>query len=355
MQLDYKHNWTEARERLIAFWNMEVIDRPCISVRAPRQRRRPVPAPADFRTKWTDPDFVAESYDASHEAAYFGGEAMPNTSLMVGYCYSYGAPLHYAEQTIWQEPIIDSWDAPPSLAFNEADPCWQQICAVVSRCLEVSEGKWMTSFPNIHQPNDHLSVLRNSSEFCLDLIDHPQEIKRALRQLLDSWFDAYERLHAMLARTQEGSITWLPVWCPWSRSKTLQSDISCAMSPAMFEEFIVPELEEMSDRLDGTLYHLDGPGALQHLDRLLRMDGIHAIQWTAGTGNPEGLAWLDLYKQIQAAGKGVVVSLTYDEVETAVRELEPEGLFILTSAGSPEDAEGLLERAAAITKAKCRG
>ena len=354
MQLAYKHNWAEARERLIAFWNMGVIDRPCISVPAPQKQRRPVPAPADFRAKWTDPDHVAESYDASHEATYFGGEAMPSTSLMVGYCFSYGAPLHYAEQTIWQKPIIESWDHPPSLAFDESDPNWRQVWAVVSRCLEVSEGKWMTSFPNIHQPNDHLAVLRNSGEFCLDLIDHPNEIKRALRLLLDNWFEVYERLHGILSRTQEGSITWLPVWCPWSRSKTLQSDISCAMSPAMFEEFIVPELLEIAGRLDGTLYHLDGPGALQHLDRLLRIDGIHAIQWTAGTGNPGGLAWLDLYKRIQAAGKGVVISLAYDEVETAVRELEPEGLFILTNAASPDDAEALLKRAAAITRVRAR-
>jgi len=101
---------------------------------------------------------------------------------------------------------------------------------------------------------------------------------------------------------------------------------------------------EISDWLDGSIYHFDGPGALQHLDRLLTIDGLHAIQWTPGTGNPEGLAWLDLYKQIQAGGKGVVVSLKYDEVETAVKELSPEGLFIMTSAESPEAAEALLEK-----------
>jgi len=350
MDLAYKHNWPEARERLEAFWHMDIIDRPCISVRAPEKPRRPVPAPPDYKTKWTDPDYVAESYDASHEVTYFGGEAMPNTSLMAGYCLSYGAPLHYAEQTIWQEPIIKSWDDPPEFAIDEDDAGWQQVQKVVTRCLEVSEGKWMTSFPNIHQPNDHLAVLRGSAEFCLDLIDHPKDLKRALRQLLDSWYVIYERIQPMLSKMQDGSITWLPVWCPWPKCKTLQSDISCAISPTMFEEFIAPELEELTRYLDGTIYHLDGPGALQHLDRLLGIEGLHAIQWTAGTGNPEGLAWLDLYKRIQAAGKGVVVSLKYDEVETAVRELEPEGLFILTSASSPDAAEALLEKAVAIAK-----
>ncbi len=350
MQLAYKHNWPEARERFEAFWQMEIIDRPCISVPAPLKPRRPTPAPADYKTKWAAPEYVAQSYDAAHEATYFGGEAMPNTSLMAGYCVSYGAPLHYAEQTIWQEPIIDSWDNPPSLEFDENAPGWQRCWQVAQRCLEVSEGKWMTGVPNLSQPNDHIALLRESGRFCMDLIDHPNEIKAGMRKLLDNWFVMHDRLSTMLSKTQEGSITWLPVWCPWPRSMTLQSDISCMMSPAMFEEFIAPELEEMADRLDGAIYHLDGPDALHHLDRLLAVDGLHAIQWTPGTGQADGLAWLDLYKRIQAGGKGVVASLKYDEVETAVRELKPEGLFIMTNASSPDAAEALLARAEEITK-----
>ena len=344
MDLAYKHNWPEARERLEAFWHMEIVDRPCIAVTAREKQARPVAPPKDFREKWTDPDYVAESYDAGHEATYFGGEAMPNTSLMAGYCFSYGAALHYAEQTIWQNPIIESWDTAPDLVLNESDPGWQQVLKVVERCVAVSAGKWMTGFPNIHQPNDHVAMLRESSSFCLDMVDHPKELKRCLRQALDNWLAIQDRIRPMLMRHQEGSISWLPVWCPWPKSMTLQSDISCMVSPAMFEDLIAPELVEISDWLDGSIYHFDGPNALQHLDRLLTIEGLHAIQWTPGTGNPEGLAWLDLYKQIQAGGKGVVVSLKHDEVETAVRELKPEGLFIMTSAESPDAAEALLER-----------
>jgi hypothetical protein len=126
------------------------------------------------------------------------------------------------------------------------------------------------------------------------------------------------------------------------------------LSPAMFEEFIAPELEELCEWLDGASYHLDGPGALQHLDRLLALKRLHAIQWTPGTGNPEGLAWLELYQRIQAGGKGVIISLPPDEVETAVRELRPEGLFIYTWAASPDAAEALLERATQITRDRPR-
>jgi hypothetical protein len=352
VDLAYKHNWPETRQRLEAFWRMEILDRPCIAVTAPRCRPRPVPPPVDCRQKWTDPEYVAQSYDAGHEAAYFGGEAIPATSLMVGYAHGYGAPLDFAEQTIWQSPIIHSWDEPPALVLDEADWGWAQVQRVVARCLEVAAGKWLVGFPNIHQPNDHLALLRGGEAFCLDLYDHPREMKRALRRLLDNWYTVFERIRGLCSRTQEGSTNWLGIWCPWAKCMTLQSDISCALSPAMFEEFIAPELEELTAWLDTSIYHLDGPGALQHLDRLLALRRLHAIQWTPGTGQAQGVAWLDLFRRIQAAGKGVVIYLPYEEVETAARELRPEGLFILTWARSPEAAEALLAKAAEITAGK---
>ena len=348
MDLAYKHNWPETRERMNAYWAGEIIDRPCIAVTAPRQPARPLAPAPDYKTLWADPDYVAELYDVQHEATYFGGEAMPGTSLMVGYCFGYGAPLRYSEQTVWQDPIIHDWADPPSLELREDEPQWRMVQSVVRRCAEVSAGKWMTGWPNIHQPNDHLSLLRGTQPFLVDLLDNPHAIRRALRTLLDNWRVMYDRLSVLLP-AQEGSIGWLSLWCPGRRSATLQSDVSCMMSPAMFEEFVAPELEELCEWADGATYHLDGPGALQHLDRLLALKRLHAIQWTPGTGAASGLAWLDLFKRIQEAGKGVVISLAPDEVETAVRELKPEGLFIGTWAASPDAAEALLEKAVQIT------
>lgn len=344
MDLAYKPNWPEARERLLAFWQMEIIDRPCIAVTAPLKPPRPLPDPLDYEALWTDPDHVAQSYDAAHEATYFGGEAMPATSLMVGYCFGYGAPAHYGPETVWLDPIIDDWGTPPSLQVSEDDLAWQRVQAVVRRCAEVSSGRWMTGWPNIHQPNDHLSLLRGTRDLCLDLVDRPDDVKRALQQLRHGYYAMFERISDLLSG-QEGSIGWLSLWCPHRRGVTLQSDFSCMLSPAMFEEFIAPEVEDMSEWFGGATYHLDGPGALQHLDRLLTIRGLHAIQWTPGAGQPQGLAWLDLYRRIQERGKGLIVFLGADEVEPALRELKPEGLFIFTAAPSPGEAEAILERA----------
>ena len=55
---------------------------------------------------------------------------------------------------------------------------------------------------------------------------------------------------------------WYPTCC----------DFSCMISTQMYEELVVGELLEELDFLDASIYHLDGPDALKHLDRLLAID-----------------------------------------------------------------------------------
>ena len=67
----------------------------------------------------------------------------------------------------------------------------------------------------------------------------------------------------------------------------------------MFLEFVVPELESLSEYLDYMVFHLDGPDEIKHLETLLDMPFIDAIQWVPGVGNPTASQWLDMLKKIQ--------------------------------------------------------
>lgn len=61
------------------------------------------------------------------------------------------------------------------------------------------------------------------------------------------------------------------------------------ISTQMYEELVVGELLEELDFLDASIYHLDGPDALKHLDRLLAIDKLKGIQWVYGAGQPQPL------------------------------------------------------------------
>jgi len=125
------------------------------------------------------------------------------------------------------------------------------------------------------------------------------------------------------------------------------------MSPAMFDELCVPALRRQCQWLDYSMYHLDGEDALGHLDSLLGIPELDAIEWTpigaSGqvTGMPTGGSpeFYNLYKRILKAGKGVqAVSVKPDEVIPMLDAVGPAGLFIMVWADDQATAEKLFEK-----------
>lgn len=67
----------------------------------------------------------------------------------------------------------------------------------------------------------------------------------------------------------------------------LQSDISTMISQDDYRRFVQPFIREQCQKIDYTLYHLDGVGAMHHLPALLEIEELNAIQWTPGVGEPQ--------------------------------------------------------------------
>ena len=128
---------------------------------------------------------------------------------------------------------------------------------------------------------------------------------------------------------------WYPVSC----------DFSCMISEKMYEDFLAEEIEKEVQWLDASMYHLDGPDALKHLDRILKIPSLNGVQWVYGAGNPTASHWLDEIRKIQSAGKCVQISVMPEELEIMLKELEPEGLMYTIDARSQEEAENLLKMA----------
>jgi 5-methyltetrahydrofolate--homocysteine methyltransferase len=76
---------------------------------------------------------------------------------------------------------------------------------------------------------------------------------------------------------------------------------------------VVPSLTRQCRELDHSLYHLDGPGAIKHLDALMEIRELDALQWTCGAGQRDGGCerWYPIYDKVREAGKGLWIML-YD-------------------------------------------
>ena len=119
----------------------------------------------------------------------------------------------------------------------------------------------------------------------------------------------------------------------------------CAPQGKCFD-LIVGEIEKEVEFLDASIYHLDGPGALRHLDRILEIPGLNGVQWRYGAGQPSASHWIPVVKKIQAAGKCVEIEVQADELEVMLEEVDPEGVcFWITGVKDEAHAEFLMKMA----------
>jgi hypothetical protein len=117
-------------------------------------------------------------------------------------------------------------------------------------------------------------------------------------------------------------------------------------SPAMFKHFVVPALAEQCAWLDHSMFHLDGHQCIPHLDLLLDMEPLDAIEWTPDPQVPPGGSpeWYPMYRKILEAGKSVqAINVKPEEVLPLLDAVGGKGMYIMTSFSSEAEAEALVK------------
>ncbi len=110
----------------------------------------------------------------------------------------------------------------------------------------------------------------------------------------------------------------------------------------MFREFLLPALHRIVEAMPYPMFHLDG--TTNHLEALLSIPELRAIQWVPGPGREELAPWYGLIRRIKEAGKSVEVFARPDEIDDLVANVGARGLLIGCSGLSKEEAERLVDR-----------
>ena len=351
MELLYKPDFEEARERWRVFWAGEIMDRPCTRVVAPREGVELPQCPSGLHVSAKDYRSVAERFDLWTSALYFGGEAIPAFLPNFGpdqFAAFFGSELGYNPEsgdTSWAEPCIEDWsftdhcfDAPNVRRGG----WWSQILEFMRAATEFGEGRFLTSVPDLHSNIDCLSAMRGPQRLCENLMDCPDAVESAMLHARKAFRPVYDALFEAGKMATWGSISWLPYYCE-GRFSDLQCDFAYLIGPEHMRRFVIPALEEEAAALDHCVYHYDGIPALVHLDDILAIRGIDAIQWVPGAGQPGLTEWMDLLHRIQNAGKGLVLAGSPDEIKFFHKELRPEKVFYDTWVSSPSEADALLK------------
>jgi len=360
--MKYKEDWSDARRRLSALWRGEMLDRPCIAVRAPRQVESPtpVPEPADAEARWLDPAHRVAAVRRELEGTWWGGEAVPSSLIMAGWVVCLGGTPRFDSDTIWFEARTVDFDR-PSPFRHDPEGSWPAKFRrlLLALCAEAGRDGFLVGKPLMLPANDLLSMQMGTQEFLFALVDQPEWMAAAILAGAQDQLRARREFQALMRGHGHeywyGNAGWMPFWAP-EPFVTTQSDVSCMLSPEMFDRFVVPELDVHGAEHGALWYHLDGGNARQHLPRLLELPYLRVVQYTPAPNEPpNGPEHLELYRAIQAAGRIVHVSLPSGNVETLVRELDPARLMLDTTCRDRAEGERLLEQSAGWARRARRG
>ncbi len=304
----------QARENHIRWWN-GTLGRPLVRLTVydayPCEKKTPAPllnqkSCADF--SWS-PEQIIDALDEDLSRQEYLGDAFPfvnfdafGPGVLAAFC---GAILDNRSGGVWFFPPEEKEISDIHVSYDPENVWARRIKEIYRAGLEKWNGAVIMGMPDLGGVMDVAATFRGTENLLLDLYDNPDEVIRLNREIQDAWYAAYQDFASVLA-PQNGLSNWSGLLSS-DPSYIIQCDFSYMIGTPMFRQFVLPTLNEDTERLAQTIYHLDGVGQLNHLDDVLALENLNAVQWVFGDGKPSGLHWLDVYRKIQKSGKQMMI------------------------------------------------
>ncbi len=328
-------------ERLRNWWAGGEQERPLILAAVPRAGTV-LPAAPDLRRHWLDQDFILERKLREIEATEYFGVAVPyhyvdhGSSAMAGVL---GCPLEFVDrETIWAHPRFATLDQVLDCDWSAASPIYEHILAITRRSVAQARGHHFVAPFALEGLSDLMAALYGGENFMMDLVDRPEDVKRAMGRLTELWLKAFGEVRDLIAASgNPGGIGWVGIWAPGS-TFPLQEDVAYSLSAEMFRTFLVPPIRAQIAALDYPFFHVDGLGMIPHVAALLEIRELKAIQWQPGAGRERLAQWYDLLRRILRSGKALQVYARAEEVPELVRAVGADRLLVIVPDATRDEA-----------------
>lgn len=350
--MKYKKNWEETKEKWAGYWKQKNQGRPLMNVIVRRPEieefsgKRPVQGTikdvhcqgkyynlpehlkyTDMNDKYFTAERMVERYRQFCDTHAFLGESFPNLDVDFGpgAMASYlGAEICFQEDTVWYKSCIEEWEDADDFLFRPNSKWFRQHLNLVKQCKELANGDFLIPMPDIMENIDVIASLRGAQNTLFDLVDEPELIKNRITQITNIYYDYFNQFYEEIKEEEGGNAyAVFQIWGP-GRTVKLQCDFSAMLSPDNFREFIQESLRVQAQKADCVLYHLDGSDAIRHLDSLMEIEEIDALQWSSGDTAPDGTMeeWDEIYDKVRKAGKSLWIKVYTGEFEDWIKNAE---------------------------------
>jgi hypothetical protein len=356
-EIAWKKNWEETKQNFTRWWNREgLVISQWGGVHADHHHEIVEKPPFINRGDeafYSDVEARAKRNHYSLSRQNFPADIMPVASTLIGpgsLAIHLGSRPEIREESVWYHPTMKDVVEPeklPPLKFDPDDPWWKIQESTIMKCCELGKGNYLVGCPDLVENIDILAALRDVSTLLVDMIERPDWVLQKVEEINQAYFEIYDLIYELIKTDDDGSV--FEAYMLWGPGKTakLQCDAATMFSPAMFNKFVLPAMTEQCQWLDYSMYHLDGKEEFCHLDALLGIEALDAIEWTPNAGEPLGgdPKWYDLYKRILGAGKSVQVYLVFaHEIVPLLDEIGGQGVYVLGLFKDEAEVESVLKQ-----------
>lgn len=338
----------DAEKKLQAWWDHEEQESPCLLLSGRAETLQPLPPVDDLERYWYNvEEFVERRICWMGNRNYYGA-AMPHLWPDWGastFSGMIGCRMDtVSEETMWAQPCCETLEQVLEIDLQPDSLFYRTVMGVTELATARSTDRFFVAVYPIVGIADILATLYGTEPLLIAMAEQPEAVKAAMQRVTELWLRAFPEAQALIQQSgNRGYMNWMSIWAPGTTCAT-QEDFSYMISDAMFRDICLPPLLQLVDSVEYPMYHLDGSGALSHLDTLLGIEKMRAIQWVPGAGHEGVRQWYDLIKYIISRGKSVEVFAHPEEIDDLVKTVGTRGLLIASHVKTPEQAQRLLDK-----------
>ncbi len=248
-----------------------------------------------------------------------------------------GCPITMTEGQIWNEHLSGGAEAILKRGGNvEHDPWFELYCEFVRQLRDRLADRFpVTANTLLRGPSDLVAAVVGVQEACVAWIEEPELMAKVLRVVTDAHLAVVEAGNTLLKPLEGvpfdgGYMSGWGIWSPGPVSR-MQADHSTLLSPAMYEEQILPFDLEVIRSCPHCIFHLHNPG-LHVAPALLEVDELDVIEVVVDPYPKEERKpyEMDMYRRILES-KPLILDVNFpswEEAEWAMGELPHRGLDV---------------------------
>jgi hypothetical protein len=278
--------YREVIARWEAFWSLEDVGRPLWMIPTSPVLSVGATGRVPWRPLLQDRETQLNAQLALmqwRQSAEVGDDFVPHLQVYQGvtvFASAFGCEVEYFDHTLpWAHPVILS-DDPPEKVYelphtSVTDGQLGTILEWGDYFVERTAARYALALTDLQGPLDSSYLVWEPTAFMVAMNTNPKEVHHLMRRMTD--------LIIGFVREQRSRVPELmpchfpPVWLPDGRGISMSDDCLAVLSPALYEEFALPYVNELSEEFGGVFIHSCGNFAHQlgNLEKVHNLRGLN--------------------------------------------------------------------------------